>query len=192
MSLGLVARKVGMTRIFTEDGQSIPVTVLEASANRVTQLKTPETDGYAAVQIGFGSRKPSRTTKALAGHFAKAGVTAARVLREFRVDPAELASLQLGQELSVTMFQPGQKVDVTGLRVDPGKPTGVGIIIKDTRGHNAIVVDMGANSLFGKVDIDAGYEVLRKVIQVFSSPAASKMMVDGNYEVGGIFPLGAA
>ena len=120
MSLGLVARKVGMTRIFTEDGQSIPVTVLEASANRVTQLKTPETDGYAAVQIGFGSRKPSRTTKALAGHFAKAGVTAARVLREFRVDPAELASLQLGQELSVTMFQPGQKVDVTGRSIGKG------------------------------------------------------------------------
>ncbi|MBI5781058.1 MAG: 50S ribosomal protein L3 [Rhodocyclales bacterium] len=120
MSLGLVARKVGMTRIFTEDGQSIPVTVLEASANRVTQLKTPETDGYAAVQIGFGARKPSRTTKALAGHFAKAGVTAARVLREFRVDPAELASLQPGQELSVTMFQPGQKVDVTGRSIGKG------------------------------------------------------------------------
>ena len=93
MSLGLVGRKVGMTRIFAEDGASIPVTVLDVSNNRVTQVKTPETDGYAAVQVAFGKRRASRVIKPLAGHVAKAGVEAGHVLKEFRVEPDQLSVL---------------------------------------------------------------------------------------------------
>ncbi len=114
MSLGLVGRKIGMTRVFAEDGASIPVTVLDMSNNRVTQIKTDETDGYVAVQVGFGLRKASRVNKAQAGHFAKAGVEASRGLREFSVTAEQLASLQPGSVLSVEVFQVGQLVDVTG------------------------------------------------------------------------------
>lgn len=114
MSLGLVGRKIGMTRVFAEDGASIPVTVLDMSNNRVTQIKTDETDGYVAVQVGFGSRKANRVNKAQAGHFAKAGVEASRGLREFSVTAEQLASLQPGSVLSVELFQVGQLVDVTG------------------------------------------------------------------------------
>jgi large subunit ribosomal protein L3 len=92
MSLGLVGRKVGMTRVFAEDGSSIPVTVLDVSNNRVTQIKTPETDGYAAVQVTFGKRRASRVSKPAAGHLAKAGVEAGEVLKEFRVTPDQLAA----------------------------------------------------------------------------------------------------
>jgi len=114
MSLGLVGRKIGMTRVFAEDGASIPVTVLDMSNNRVTQIKAEETDGYVAVQVGFGSRRASRVNKAQAGHFAKAGVEASRGLREFTVTAEQLASLQPGSVLSVEVFQVGQLVDVTG------------------------------------------------------------------------------
>ena len=114
MSLGLVGRKIGMTRVFAEDGASIPVTVLDMSNNRVTQIKTDETDGYVAVQLSFGSRKASRVNKAQAGHFAKAGVEAGRGLREFVLTAEQLASLQPGSVLSVEVFQIGQLVDVTG------------------------------------------------------------------------------
>ena len=114
MSLGLVGRKIGMTRVFAEDGASIPVTVLDMSNNRVTQIKTDETDGYVAVQLSFGSRKASRVNKAQAGHFAKAGVEAGRGLREFALATEQLASLQPGSVLSVEVFQIGQLVDVTG------------------------------------------------------------------------------
>ncbi len=114
MSLGLVGRKVGMTRIFTDDGESIPVTVLDVSNNRVTQIKTPETDGYAAVQVTFGKRRASRVNKSAAGHLAKAGVEAGHVLREFRVAADQLASLKAGDVIAPTIFQSGQKVDVTG------------------------------------------------------------------------------
>lgn len=114
MSLGLVGRKIGMTRVFAEDGVSIPVTVLDMSNNRVTQIKTDETDGYVAVQLSFGSRKASRVNKAQAGHFAKAGVEAGRGLREFALTAEQLASLQPGSVLSVEVFQIGQLVDVTG------------------------------------------------------------------------------
>jgi large subunit ribosomal protein L3 len=114
MSLGLVGRKIGMTRVFAEDGASIPVTVLDMSNNRVTQIKTDETDGYVAVQLSFGSRKASRVNKAQAGHFAKAGVEAGRGLREFALTADQLASLQPGSVLSVEVFQIGQLVDVTG------------------------------------------------------------------------------
>jgi large subunit ribosomal protein L3 len=114
MSLGLVGRKVGMTRIFAEDGTTVPVTVLDVSNNRVTQIKTPETDGYAAVQVTFGKRRASRVNKAAAGHLAKAGVEAGHTLREFRVAQDQLSTLKAGDVVSVTIFQPGQMVDVTG------------------------------------------------------------------------------
>ncbi|KAF0811925.1 50S ribosomal protein L3 [Andreprevotia sp. IGB-42] len=114
MSLGLVGRKVGMTRVFAEDGASIPVTVLDMSANRVTQIKSVETDGYAAVQVTFGAKKASRVNKAEAGHFAKAGVEAGLALVEFRVAADKLADLKAGDALSVELFAAGQLVDVSG------------------------------------------------------------------------------
>ncbi len=114
MSLGLVGRKVGMTRIFTDDGETIPVTVLDVSNNRVTQIKTPDADGYAAVQVTYGKRRASRVNKATAGHLAKAGVEAGHVLREFRVAPGEVTNFKPGDVIAVTIFQAGQKVDVTG------------------------------------------------------------------------------
>lgn len=114
MSLGLVGRKVGMTRIFTDDGATIPVTVIDVSNNRVSQIKTPETDGYSAVQVTFGKRRASRVNKAAAGHLAKAGVEAGHVLKEFRVEPAQLAELKAGDSIAVTIFSAGQMVDVSG------------------------------------------------------------------------------
>jgi large subunit ribosomal protein L3 len=120
MSLGLVGRKVGMTRIFTDDGASIPVTVLDVSNNRVAQIKTPESDGYAAVQVAFGKRRPSRVSKSLAGHMAKAGVEAGSVLREFPVTAEDLASFKPGDQISVAIFAVGQKVDVTGQTIGKG------------------------------------------------------------------------
>ena len=118
--LGLVGRKIGMTRIFTEDGESIPVTVLEVSGNRVTQVKTEETDGYNAIQVAFGSKKPSRVSKPLSGHYAKAGVEAGEMLKEFHIDADKLADLKVGTTLSVEMFTVGQKVDVTGITIGKG------------------------------------------------------------------------
>jgi large subunit ribosomal protein L3 len=120
MSLGLLGRKVGMMRIFTDDGDSIPVTVVDVSDNRVTQIKTPETDGYAAVQVTFGKRRPSRVNKAAAGHLAKAGVEAGTVLKEFRVDAAKAAEFKPGDTLAVSLFEPGQKVDVQGVTIGKG------------------------------------------------------------------------
>jgi large subunit ribosomal protein L3 len=109
--LGLVGRKVGMTRIFTEEGESIPVTVLDVSNNRVTQVKTPESDGYAAVQVAYGARRASRVTKPLAGHFAKAGVEAGNKVAEFAA----------GSVVAVeSVFEAGQKVDVTGTTIGKG------------------------------------------------------------------------
>lgn len=118
--LGLVGRKVGMTRIFTEDGESIPVTVLEVAGNRVTQVKTEETDGYNAIQVAFGSKKPSRVSKPLSGHYAKAGIEAGEMLKEFHIDADKLADLKVGTTLSVEMFTVGQKVDVTGITIGKG------------------------------------------------------------------------
>ncbi|MCP5358910.1 MAG: 50S ribosomal protein L3 [Pseudomonadales bacterium] len=114
MSIGLVGRKSGMTRVFTEAGLSIPVTVVEVAPNRVTQIKTEEVDGYSAVQVTTGARKASRVSKSLAGHFAKAGTEAGTGLWEFRADAAELGDLAAGNELTVERFEAGQKVDVTG------------------------------------------------------------------------------
>ena len=114
MSLGLVGRKVGMTRIFTDDGESVPVTVLDVTDNRVVQIKKPDTDGYTAVQVTYGKRRASRVSKAQAGHLAKAGVEAGTLTREFRVAEGDLANLQVGGQIGVDVFKIGQKIDVSG------------------------------------------------------------------------------
>lgn len=120
MSLGLVGRKVGMTRIFTEDGNTVPVTVLDVSNNRVAQIKTPESDGYSAVQVAFGARRVSRVGKPAAGHFAKAGVEAANSLAEFQVDATLAAEIKPGDPLGASIFSLGQKVDITGTSIGKG------------------------------------------------------------------------
>jgi large subunit ribosomal protein L3 len=120
MSLGLVGRKVGMMRIFTDDGDAVPVTVLDVSNNRVAQIKTVESDGYCAVQIAYGERRATRVTKPVAGHFAKAGVQAGSDLREFRVAADKLGDLKPGAVLPVGMFAAGQKVDVAGTSIGKG------------------------------------------------------------------------
>ena len=120
MTIGLVGRKVGMTRIFTDDGDTLPVTVLDVSDNRVTQIKTREKDGYAAVQVAFGKRRASRVSKPLAGHLAKAAVEAGHTLREFRAAAGELANLKVGGKIGVELFKVGQKVDVSGVSIGKG------------------------------------------------------------------------
>jgi large subunit ribosomal protein L3 len=114
MSLGLVGRKLGMTRIFADDGTAVPVTVLDVANNRVTQIKTKDTDGYSAVQLTYGKRRANRVDKAQAGHLAKAGVEAGELVREFEVDAEALAKLKVGETVSVETFEVGQFVDVTG------------------------------------------------------------------------------
>lgn len=120
MSLGLVGRKVGMTRIFAEDGRTIPVTVLDVSDNRVSQIKTVETDGYAAVQVAYGKRRASRITKPVAGHLAKAGVEPCRGIKEFRVEASQAGGMNAGDAIGADLFQVGQKVDVTGVTIGKG------------------------------------------------------------------------
>lgn len=121
MSLGLIGRKIGMTRIFTENGDSLPVTVIDVSNNRVTQIKKIEKDGYSAVQLSFGKKRASRVTKSSAGHFAKAGVEAGSILREFRVNKDEdLDQLQNGMVIKNDIFKVGQKVDVSGITIGKG------------------------------------------------------------------------
>lgn len=120
MSLGLVGRKVGMTRIFTDDGDAVPVTVLDVSGNRVSQIKTVAIDGYDAVQVAYGTRKARRVNKPMAGHFAKAGIEPARGMTEFRVSAEIAAQYQLGATIPVDIFQPGQKVDVSGITQGKG------------------------------------------------------------------------
>ena len=120
MSLGLLGRKVGMMRIFTDDGDSIPVTVLDVSNNRVAQVKTPETDGYTAVQVVYGQRRASRVTKAAAGHYAKAGVEAGTMLKEFRIDSTKAAELKAGDTIDASLFEVGQKIDVQGTSIGKG------------------------------------------------------------------------
>ncbi|MBR7002190.1 MAG: 50S ribosomal protein L3 [Neisseriaceae bacterium] len=114
MALGLVGRKVGMTRIFDDNGASVAVTVLEVIDNRVTQLKTKETDGYSAVQVTYGLKKANRLNKPEAGHFAKAGVEAGVGLMEFAVSDEEIANFNVGGNIAVSMFEAGQVVDITG------------------------------------------------------------------------------
>lgn len=118
--LGMLGRKVGMMRIFTEDGEAVPVTVLDVSNNRVTQVKTEETDGYSAIQVAFGVRKASSVNKPQAGHLAKAGVEAGEILREFRVGADVAGQYKLGATLPVTLFAVGQVVDVQGTSIGKG------------------------------------------------------------------------
>ncbi len=120
MSLGLVGKKIGMTRIFTEAGVSAPVTVVHVPANRVTQVRVPEIDGYRAVQVTYGTQKPSRMTKPMSGHFAKCGVAAGRGLREFRYADGQAGELQVGAEINAKLFVVGQKVFVTGITKGKG------------------------------------------------------------------------
>ena len=116
MSLGLVGCKVGMTRVFSDDGSSVPVTVIDVSNNRITQVKTKEVDGYVSVQVAFGARRPSRVNKAQIGHLAKAGVTAGQLYKEFQVDEPQLVD----QEIGADTFEAGQKVDVSGTSIGKG------------------------------------------------------------------------
>ncbi len=120
MTMGLVGRKCGMTRVFTDDGVSIPVTVIEAQPNRITQVKTVETDGYRALQVAAGSRKASRVSKPAAGHFAAAKVEAGDLFTEFRLDDADEGEFEKGGELKVDLFEEGQKVDVIGTSIGKG------------------------------------------------------------------------
>ncbi|MBK5941287.1 50S ribosomal protein L3 [Halochromatium roseum] len=120
MAIGVIGRKAGMTRIFNDDGQSIPVTVIEVQPNRVTQAKTEERDGYRAVQVTTGRRRKTRVTQPLAGHYAKVGVEPGTVLREFRLEPGEGEDLTDGAELNVSLFEVGQKVDVRGVTIGRG------------------------------------------------------------------------
>jgi large subunit ribosomal protein L3 len=120
MSLGLLGRKVGMTRIFTEEGDTVPVTVIDVSNNRVAQIKTADSDGYSAVQVAYGNKRANRINKPTAGHLAKAGAQGASVLKEFDVAADQLASLKAGEVIAATIFQAGQKVDVTGVTQGKG------------------------------------------------------------------------
>jgi large subunit ribosomal protein L3 len=115
MTIGVVGRKHGMTRLFTEDGVSVPVTVIEVEPNRVTQVKTEERDGYRALQVTTGTRRASRVTKPMAGHFAKAGVAAGRGLWEFRLEDGEGEGIEVGSEIGAGIFSAGQRVDVSGI-----------------------------------------------------------------------------
>ncbi|MDG1025354.1 MAG: 50S ribosomal protein L3 [Gammaproteobacteria bacterium] len=123
MSIGLVGRKSGMTRVFTEEGTSVPVTVVEVQPNRVTQVKTPDVDGYSAIQVTTGSRRASRVTKGMAGHFAKASTEAGSGLWELRTE--ETAEIEMGSEIKVDQFEVGQMVDVTGTSKGKGFQGGV-------------------------------------------------------------------
>jgi large subunit ribosomal protein L3 len=120
MTLAIIGRKAGMTRIFTDAGEAIPVTVIECTPNRVTQVKTVETDGYRAVQVAVGEQKPGRVNKALTGHYKKAGVAAGRGLWEIRLDGEEGGDLQLGSEIKVDSFDGVKAVDVTGTSIGKG------------------------------------------------------------------------
>jgi large subunit ribosomal protein L3 len=121
MSLGLIGRKVGMTRLFTDEGEAIPVTVIDVSDNRIAQIKTQATDGYDAIQLAHGTRRATRVTKSMAGHFAKAGVLAGNALNEFHLDAAKIAEMTPGQVVPAdAAFTAGQKVDVQGVTIGKG------------------------------------------------------------------------
>ena len=120
MAIGIIGRKCGMTRVFTEEGDSIPVTVIEATPNRVTQVKSGDTDGYRALQVTMGSKRAGLVNKPQAGHFAKAGVEAGEGLWELRLDGDEASDLEAGAEIGVDQFEAGQKVDVTGISKGKG------------------------------------------------------------------------
>lgn len=119
-ALGLLGRKVGMTRIFTDDGESVPVTVLDVSNNRVAQVRTNDVDGYSALQIAHGARRSSRVIKPQAGHFAKAGIEAGSSLKEFRLSAKQAGEYKAGSTIGIDVFSVGQKVDVTGVTIGKG------------------------------------------------------------------------
>jgi large subunit ribosomal protein L3 len=119
-ALGLLGRKVGMTRIFTDDGESVPVTVLDVSNNRVAQVRTREVDGYSALQVAHGARRSSRVIKPQAGHFAKAGIEAGSSLKEFRLGAKQVEEFKAGSTIGIDVFSVGQKVDVTGVTIGKG------------------------------------------------------------------------
>jgi len=125
MAIGIVGRKAGMTRVFTAEGVSVPVTVIEVEPNRVTQVRSPESDGYSAIQVTVGSKKASRLTKPMVGHYAKAGVEAGRGLWEFRLDDHSGDVPEVGAELNAAIFEAGQKVDVRGISKGKGFQGGV-------------------------------------------------------------------
>ena len=125
MTIGLVGRKSGMTRVFTDEGQSVPVTVIEVQPNRITQIKTVASDGYSAIQLATGERKTSRLSKPLIGHYAKANVAAGNSLRENRIPESDIDSYNIGDELTVSSFEAGQSVDVTGQSKGKGFAGGV-------------------------------------------------------------------
>ena len=135
MTIGVVGRKAGMTRIFTDDGVSIPVSVVEVLPNRITQIKTTDTDGYQAIQVTTGSRRASRVSKPMAGHFAKAGVESGRGLWEFRLGGDEAGEMEVGGEINVSIFEAGQKIDVTGRSIGKGFQGGI-------KRHNFSTQDM--------------------------------------------------
>ena len=121
MSLGLIGQKIGMTRIFTENGDSLPVTVVDVSTNRVTQIKTQKSDGYSAIQIAFGRKRAVRVNKPLAGHYSKAGTEAGSVIREFRAQSdEEIAQVKNGAAIEIDIFQEGQRVDISGITIGKG------------------------------------------------------------------------
>ena len=120
MTIGVVGRKAGMTRVFTDEGASVPVTVIEVEPNRVTQVRDPESDGYRAIQVTVGTRRASRVTKPMAGHYAKAGVEAGRGLWEFRLEDGEGDEIAVGAEIKADLFEEGQKVDATGTTIGKG------------------------------------------------------------------------
>ena len=158
MALEFICRKIGMTQLFTESGECIPVTVLEAGPNRVVQLKTEEKDGYSALQIGYGERRPSRTPKPERGHFEKAGVAPQRELRESRIPAAEAAQYEVGQEIKADIFSEGQRVDVIGTSKGKGtagvvKRHGMAIKRKTHGTHEAFrhAGSIGAGAYPGKV-----------------------------------------
>jgi large subunit ribosomal protein L3 len=125
MAIGLVGRKAGMTRVFTEAGETVPCTVIEVLPNRVTQVKTAEKDGYRAVQVTYGQRRPQLYSKAVSGHYAKANVAPGKALVEFRLAPTDKSELAAGAELKVDLFKVGQKVDVTGTTMGKGYAGGM-------------------------------------------------------------------
>ena len=125
MSIGLIGRKCGMTRVFTEDGASVPVTVLEVNSNRVVQVKSVDSDGYRAIQVAAGDKKSSKVSKALAGHYAAANVTAGQSLVEFRLDDDEGEDLSAGSELALDMFSAGQIIDASGTSIGKGFQGGI-------------------------------------------------------------------
>ncbi|MCG7872145.1 MAG: 50S ribosomal protein L3 [Candidatus Thiodiazotropha lotti] len=125
MAIGVVGRKAGMTRVFTEQGDSVPVTVIEVEPNRVTQLKNDDTDGYLAIQVTTGARKASRVSKPAAGHYAKAGVEAGRKMVEFRAETADVEGIEVGSEIKADLFEAGQIVDVRGQSQGKGFQGGV-------------------------------------------------------------------